>query len=62
MNKPDISEKEPSVESLGNETEQLRRLLELYEREHQLIVYELHDGVVQYAGDALPVIRSDADA
>ena len=44
----DITHRKLAEERLEREREWLRRLLELQERERQLVAYEIHDGLVQY--------------
>ncbi len=44
----DISDRKIAEEQLDRERQLLRRLLDLQERERQLVAYEIHDGLVQY--------------
>lgn len=43
----DITERKKAEEALRREDERLRRLLEMYERDHRLVAYEIHDGLTQ---------------
>ncbi len=44
----DITDRKIAEEQLDRERQLLRRLLDLQERERQLVAYEIHDGLVQY--------------
>ncbi|HEY2760938.1 MAG TPA: PAS domain S-box protein, partial [Pirellulales bacterium] len=44
----DITHRKLAEERLERERQWLRRLLDLQERERQLVAYEIHDGLVQY--------------
>jgi signal transduction histidine kinase len=49
----DILPLKTSEQSLRHERQVLRRLLEIQERERQLVSYEIHDGLSQYLAGAL---------
>jgi PAS domain S-box-containing protein len=49
----DITDRKKALEALEAEQELLRHTIELQDRERQLITYEIHDGLVQYATGAL---------
>jgi PAS domain S-box-containing protein len=49
----DISDRKQSEAALRREQEFLRRLLDLQERDRQLVAYEIHDGMVQEMTGAL---------
>src|SRR5262249_34964048 len=44
----DITHRKMAEEQLKRERELLQRLLDLQERERQLVAYDIHDGLVQY--------------
>jgi beta-phosphoglucomutase len=48
-----ITEERRAVEAIKKEQQLLRRLLDLHERERQLIAYEIHDGFAQQLAGAL---------
>ncbi|HUT12817.1 MAG TPA: sensor histidine kinase [Thermoguttaceae bacterium] len=48
MNKTDISGEGPCGEESGEERRRLNRLLEVYERDRQLLAFEIHDGLAQH--------------
>ena len=54
----DITERRRALDSLKAEQELLRRTLEEQDRERQLIVYAVHDGLMQYAAGALMQLQS----
>ncbi|HVU85841.1 MAG TPA: PAS domain S-box protein [Pirellulales bacterium] len=54
----DITERRRALDSLKAEQELLRRTLEEQDRERQLIVYAVHDGLIQYAAGALMQLQS----
>ncbi len=43
----DITERKLHAEQLRSKTRMLRRMLDIHDRDRQLIAYEIHDGVVQ---------------
>lgn len=45
----DITEQKRARETLEAEQDLLRQSIELKDREHQLIAYDIHDGLIQYA-------------
>jgi signal transduction histidine kinase len=49
----DITARKNSVYALQQEQELLRQSIELQERERQMIAYDIHDGIIQYAAGAL---------
>jgi len=49
----DITERKQAEEALRAEQQTLKRLFEAQENERQLIAYEIHDGIVQYATGGL---------
>jgi beta-phosphoglucomutase len=49
----DVTEQRRAVEAIKKEQQLLRRLLDLQERERQLIAYEIHDGFAQQLVGAL---------
>ena len=49
----DVSEQKKSAAVIEEERQLLRRLLDLHERDRQLIAYEIHDGVAQQLTGAL---------
>ncbi|MES1213274.1 MAG: PAS domain S-box protein, partial [Singulisphaera sp.] len=54
----DVTERRRALDSLQAEQELLRRTLEEQDRERQLIVYSVHDGLIQYAAGALMQLQS----
>lgn len=54
----DITERRRALDSLKAEQDLLRRTLEEQDRERQLIVYAVHDGLMQYAAGALMQLQS----
>jgi PAS domain S-box-containing protein len=56
----DITEKKLADERIKREQELLRRLLDLQERERQIVAYEIHDGLVQYLTAGLMHLESFA--
>src|SRR5262249_38446213 len=54
----DITQRKVAEERLERERELLRRLLDLQERERQLVAYEIHDGLVQYLTGGLMHLES----
>lgn len=48
-----ITQERLAVENIKKEQQLLRRLLDLHERERQLIAYEIHDGFAQHLAGAL---------
>ena len=57
----DITDRTKALEALRAEQELLRHTIELQDRERQLIVYEIHDGLVQYATGALMQLEALQD-
>ena len=49
----DVSQERLAAEAVKKEQHLLRRLLELHERERQLIAYEIHDGFAQHLAGAM---------
>jgi beta-phosphoglucomutase len=49
----DVTQQRRAVEAIKKEQQLLRRLLDLQERERQLIAYEIHDGFAQQLAGAL---------
>lgn len=58
----DISDRKRASDALEAEQELLRHTIELQDQERQLIAYEIHDGLVQYATGALMQLESMRDA
>lgn len=61
----DITERKRALEALEAEQELLRRAIEVQDQERQLICFEIHDGLVQYATGALmhlEAIRNKVEA
>jgi PAS domain S-box-containing protein len=54
----DVTERKAAAQSLKNEQELLKRLLDLHDRDRQLIAYEIHDGVVQQMTAALMFLEA----
>jgi len=54
----DISDRKRTADNLEAEQELLRHTIEVQDRERQLIVYEIHDGLVQYVTGALMQLES----
>ncbi len=54
----DITERRLALDALKAEQELMRRTLEEQDRERQLIVYAVHDGLMQYAAGALMQLQS----
>jgi PAS domain S-box-containing protein len=54
----DITDRKNAADSLEAEQELLRHTIEVQDHERQLIVYEIHDGLVQYATGALMQLES----
>jgi PAS domain S-box-containing protein len=54
----DITERKIAEDRIKREQELLRRLLDLQERERQLVAYEIHDGLVQYLAAGLMHLES----
>jgi PAS domain S-box-containing protein len=54
----DITERRKAVDSLLAEQDLLRRTLESVDNERQLVVYEIHDGLIQYIAGALMQVES----
>jgi len=54
----DITERRRAVDSLKAEQELLRRTIEMQDEERQLIAYQIHDGLIQYAAGALMQLDS----
>jgi PAS domain S-box-containing protein len=49
----DISDRKRAADALAEEQEMLRHTIEVQDQERQLVAYEIHDGLVQYATGAL---------
>jgi len=49
----DISERREAMDSFAAEQEMLRHTIEFQDQERELVAYEIHDGLVQYATGAL---------
>jgi len=49
----DITEQKEAESQLQREQEHLKRLLELYDRDRQLVSYEIHDGLAQHLAGAM---------
>ncbi len=58
----DVSDKKIAEEGLQRERQMLRRLLDLQERERQLVSYEIHDGLVQYLTAGLMHLEAFANS
>jgi PAS domain S-box-containing protein len=56
----DITERRLAEESLHKEQEALRHLLDLMERDRELIAFELHDNIAQHLTGALLLFESSA--
>jgi signal transduction histidine kinase len=56
----DVSERRQYAERLTSERRLLRRLLDLHERDRQLIAYEIHDGFVQDVTGAIMHLQASA--
>lgn len=54
----DITERRDLIEQLKSERRLLRRLLDLHQRDRQLIAYEIHDGFVQDVTGAIMHLQS----
>jgi len=54
----DITERRKAIDSLEAEQELLRHTIEVQDQERQLVAYEIHDGLVQYATGALMQLES----
>ena len=57
----DISDRKRAIEALESEQELLRHTIQLQDQERQLISYEVHDGLVQYATGALMQLQALRD-
>lgn len=57
----DITDRKRASEALIEEQEMLRHTIEVQDQERQLIAYEIHDGLVQYATGALMQLESLQD-
>lgn len=57
----DITERKRAEEAAAREERQLRRLLDIQERERRLLAYELHDGFVQPLTAALMTLESSLE-
>jgi signal transduction histidine kinase len=58
----DVTDKKNAEERIRREQHSLRRLLDLQERERQLVAYEIHDGLVQYLAAGLMHLETFAEA
>jgi PAS domain S-box-containing protein len=56
----DITPRKTAEEQLERERQSLRRLLDLQERERQLVAYDIHDGLVQYLTGGLMHLEASA--
>jgi PAS domain S-box-containing protein len=54
----DISDRKKAADALEVEREMLRHTIEVQDQQRQLIAYEIHDGLVQYATGALMQLES----
>ncbi|MBI2825481.1 MAG: PAS domain S-box protein [Planctomycetia bacterium] len=54
----DISDRKRAAVALEEEQEMLRHIIEVQDHERQLVAYEIHDGLVQYATGALMQLES----
>lgn len=54
----DITEQKEAEKQVRKEQENLRKLLSLYDRDRQLVAYEIHDGLAQYLAGALMQLES----
>lgn len=54
----DISDRTRATDALKAEQEVLRHTIELQDQQRQLVAYEIHDGLVQYATGALMELES----
>jgi PAS domain S-box-containing protein len=57
----DISDRKRAADALAEEREMLQHTIEVQDHERQLIAYEIHDGLVQYATGALMQLESIRD-
>jgi len=49
----DITDRQRAIEALETEQEMLRHTIQMQDQERQLVAYDIHDGLVQYATGAL---------
>ena len=54
----DVTERRKALESLEAEQETLRHTIEIQDHERQVVAYEIHDGLVQYATGALMQLQA----
>jgi PAS domain S-box-containing protein len=54
----DITERRKAIDAVEAERTLLRQTLELQDHERQVIAYEIHDGLIQYAAGALMQLES----
>lgn len=54
----DVTERRKALDSLKSEQEMMRRTIEMQDHERQVIAYEIHDGLIQYAAGALMQLES----
>jgi len=57
----DITDRKKALEALEVEQEMLRHTIEEQDHERQLVTYEIHDGLVQYAAGALLQLEAIRD-
>jgi signal transduction histidine kinase len=58
----DITRRKNAEKLVREEREHLRRLLDLQERERQLVAYEIHDGLTQYLTGGIMHLESSAES
>jgi len=54
----DVTERRKALDSLKVEQELMQQTLEMQDHERQVIAYEIHDGLIQYAAGALMQLES----
>jgi PAS domain S-box-containing protein len=54
----DISDRKKAADALEEEREMLQHTIEVQDQQRQLVAYEIHDGLVQYATGALMQLES----
>ena len=57
----DVTERRKAMDSLAAEQEMLQHTIEFQDHERQLVAYEIHDGLVQYATGALMQLEGIQD-
>lgn len=58
----DISELKRTTEALIGERELLKKMMEVQEKEKQVICYDIHDGMIQYVAGALMLVEGFAQS